>query len=431
MSETTGETTLYTILEVSESATDDEIQRAYFRLVRLTPPQEDPEHYQRLNEARETLISPRRRGEYDQARRNGARVRVLVDQAALAIEKDPQKSLSLLKSAVTLAPDLPRPRSLLAQLLIRTKNYDMAERQYVWLIRRTPNDETLRCKLARCLMLQGKHDEAECELKAVLVLNEAHYDAQLLLARIYRSQNRIHELIDALEQAIAADELENFADFSALLQLLMVYIQGENTKGAAETAQRLLAVIPEERCGQAVDAIIQTAEIFFREDYFLWAHQLLLHMQELPLAENDPHRQTLEQLTRRAELLQEALQMESDNLLNGALQECFRTVYRDQSSDSIRESRMSVALASLQRDLESNSRQLLKQLAYLRREYPLISVDQEVFLGILCQRALDRQASLEAQAVQRATQVLPAPPLVIPRDEARRGGLFGRLMGAR
>ena len=299
------------------------------------------------------------------------------------------------------------------------------------MIRRTPNDETLRCKLARCLMLQGKSDEAERELKAVLVLNEAHYDAQLLLARIYRSQNRIHELIDALEQAVAGDELENFADFSALLQLLMVYIQGENTEGATETAQRLLAVIPEERCGQAVDAIIQTVEIFFREDYFLWARQLLLHMQELPLAENDLHRQTLEQLTRRAELLQEALQMESDNFLYGALQDCFRTVYRDKSSDSIRESRMSVALASLQRDLESNPRQLLKQLAYLRREYPLISVDQEVFLGILCQRALDRQASLEAQAVQRATQVLPAPPLVIPRDEARRGGLFGRLMGAR
>jgi hypothetical protein len=154
-------------------------------------------------------------------------------------------------------------------------------------------------------------------------------------------------------------------------------------------------------------------------------------MQELPLAESDPHRQTLEQLIRRAELLQEALQMESDNLLYGAFQDCFRTIYRDRSSDSIRESRMSVALASLQRDLESNSRQLLKQLAYLRREYPLISVDQEVFLGILCQRALDRQASLEAQTAQRTTQVLPTPPLVIPQDEARRGGLFGRLMGAR
>ncbi len=427
MSETTGEITLYSILEVPESATDSEIQRAYFRLVRLCPPQQDPENYQRLNEARETLLNPQRRGEYDQNRRNGVRVRVLVDQAALAMEKDPQKSLMLLKSAVTIAPDLPRTRALLAQLLIRMKNYDMAERQYNWLIRRTPHNESLRCKLARCLILQNKHTEAEHELRAVLRLNEAHYDAQLLLARIYRIQNRIHELIEALEQAIAADELENFADFSALLQLLMVYIQVENTEGAEETAQRLLSVIPEERYGQATDAILQTAELFFHEDYFLWTRQLLFAVRDLRLDESDPRRQKMEELAQKAELQQEALQMEKDNLLTGALQSCFKTLYRDRSSDNIRESRMNAALASLQRELELSPRQVLKQLAYLRREYLLISADQDIFLGLLCQRALDRQLLMETQVASRSSSIT----VPIPKEDTRRGGLFGRFMGAR
>ncbi|WP_309714733.1 tetratricopeptide repeat protein [Armatimonas sp.] len=434
MSEIVGEETLYTILEVSESATEDEIQQGYFRLVRLYPPQKDPERYQLLNSARETLLNPQRRGEYDQSRRNGTRVRVLVDQAALAMEKDPQKSLSLLKSAVTLAPDMPRPRMLLAQLLIRTKNYDLAERQYAWQIRRAPHDETLRCKMARCLMLQSKNDEAERELKAVLELNEAHYDAQLLLARIYRSQSRIPELIAALEQAIAADEQENFADFSALLQLLMVYIQNDHHDGAENTSRRLLAVIPEERYEQAAIAFLQTAELFFREDHFVWTRHLLFHVQNLPLADDHPCRLKMIELAQKSALQHEAQHLAKDDLLFGGLQDCFRTLYRDHSSDSIRESRMNAAFAKLQREFESTPRQLLKQLAYIRREYPLISADQEPFLGLLCQRALNRQTALDAQAVQRAAMASSFSPLTVPvpsQEETKRSGLFGRLMGSR
>ncbi|MCX6367696.1 MAG: tetratricopeptide repeat protein [Armatimonadetes bacterium] len=434
MSETIDEETLYTILEVSESATEDEIQQAYFRLVRLCPPQKYPERYQLLNSARETLLHPQRRGEYDQSRQNGIRVRVLVDQAALSMEKDPQKALSLLKSAVTLAPDMPRPRMLLAQLLIRTKNYDLAERQYAWQIRRTPHDETLRCKMARCLMLQAKNEEAECELKVVLKLNEVHYDAQLLLARIYRSQNRIPELIAALEQAIAADEQENFSDFSALLQLLMVYIQNDHHDGAESTSHRLLAVIPEERYEQAGDAFIQTAELFFREDHFVWTRQLLFHVQSLPLADDHPCRLKMIELAQKSALQHEAQRLAKDDLLFGGLQDCFQTLYRDHSLDNIRESRMNAAFIKLQHEFEATPRQLLKQLAYIRREYPLISADQDPFLGLLRQRALNRLTALDAQAAQRAALASSISPLTVPvtsEEETKHSGLFGRLMGSR
>ena len=426
MEEKSDKTTLYDTLDISESAKTEEIQQAYFRLVRLCQPQKDPEYYQELNHARETLVDPQRRGEYDQTRKNGSRVRVLVDQAVRALERDPQKALGLLKSAVTMAPDLPRPRQFMAQLLMRNKDYALAERQYRWLLRRTPNDEALRCKLARCLLVQGKAPEAEQELKALLALNEAHYDAQLLLARIYRSQGRTEELIDALEGAIFMDEVENFADFNALLQLLMVYIQSGDTPSVAETSLRLLNVIPANKSQLAIDAFFQTVELFFREDHFNWGHQLLLAIQPLPLPEDSPTKTRREELIAWSALQQEAQSLERDTLLQGAIRSCFQVLYRDRSSEAIRQTRMSTAFSQLQKEYEVDPRQILQQLAYLRNEYPLISANQEKFLGSLCQRALQRQVFLQAQQTARVAAAAQQPAL-----EPRRGGFLDRLAGAR
>lgn len=427
MEEKAGETTLYDILEVSESATTEQIQHAYFRLVRLCQPVKAPDYYQALNEARETLVNPQRRGEYDQNRKNGPRVRVLVDQAACALERDPQKALSLLKSAVSIAPDLPRPRQLLAQLLMRTKDFALAERQYLWLLRRTPKDENQRCKLVRCLMVQGKTEEAERELKTLLSLNEAHHDAQLLLARIYRSTGRTEELIDALEQAIFMDEVENFADFNALLQLLMVYIQNDDLSRIEETAHRLLAVIPMAKVELAADAFLRTAELFFEEDHFKWSRNLLLALQDLPLPADAPQRVRMEEHIHWSALQQEAYLLERDTLIQGALRDCFRVLYRDSSSDAIRQTRMSAAFRQLQAQYEKDPRQILQQLAYLRNEYPRISSDQEKFLGALCQRTLERQTVLKAQQAVRAA----ALPAETASPEPRHQGFFERLVGTR
>jgi tetratricopeptide (TPR) repeat protein len=429
MNERSDERELYDTLDVSESATTEEIQQAYFRLVRLCSPRLDPERYQALNHAREILVDVRRRGEYDQTRKNGPRVRVLVDQAARTLERDPQKAMGLLKSAVTIAPDLPRPRLLLAQLLMRNKDFALAERQYLWLLRRTPNDEQVRCKLARCLMMQGKAEEAESQLKTILSLNEAHYDAQLLLARIYRHQGRTTELIDALEQAIFMDEVENFADFNALVQLLLVYIQNEDAVGVEETAQRLICVIPAERATLCADAFLQTAESLFREDHFDWSRQLLLSLQGLPLPEDAPQRVRFTEQIHKSELHAEAANLERDTLLQGALRDCLQVVYRDRSSDTIRQARMSNAFSALQKEYELDPRQLLQHLAYLRNEYPLISANQEEFLGTLCQRALQRQTILQSQRAAKATAAQPTPA---PSPQApRRHGFFDRLVGTR
>ena len=122
----------YEVLGITEQATLEQIRRAYFRLVRVSGPQADAGAYQRLNEAREILSDSRRRGAYDQELRSGGRIRALIDQAALCADADPQKAMGLLKSAVAIAPDIPRTRALLAHVLMRMKWALRRGRQRLW-----------------------------------------------------------------------------------------------------------------------------------------------------------------------------------------------------------------------------------------------------------------------------------------------------------
>ena len=281
-------------------------------------------------------------------------------------------------------------------------------------------------------MLQNKHAEVEAELQKVLEVNPAYYDAQLLLAGLYRVMNRIPELIETLEEAILIDEEENFADFNLLLQLLLVHLQQGDTTAMGHVARRLFGVIPEPQVPAAVEAFLRTAEFFFEEECYLWARTLLTQVLSLPLAPEDPQYLRLRERIRQAELAQETLQADRDSLLIGPLQECFRVLYRDRSSESIRESRMGDIFAQMQKEYDNNPRYLLQQLDYLRREYPLLAEDQTVFLAQLAQRSHQRVKQLQELQLRASASTVSTPSAPKPSpDEPRRPGLLGRLLSAR
>lgn len=418
-----SENNWYEVLGLTSSAEQEEIRRAYYTLVRRFPPRRFPADFQRITRAYHTLGDVRRRAEYDQDRTNGRRVRVLVDQAAIASEKDPQKAMMLLKNAVALAPDMPRPRALLAHVLMRVEEFAIAERQYRWLIRHTPGDELLRLRLARCLWKQERSDEAEAELRAVLKVNPSYHDAITLLSEIYGDLHQSVDQATALEQAILNDGKINYADFEALTSLLLLRIQQGDPDQIRRDADRLCGVVTPDRAVEAVKRLAQRADNLKNEGEFERAQALLEHASRISLAEEDAETsEAFDAQRQKLARIAEARSLTTDSLVPGGLRATFQALYLDDSKDALRKYNMQAAFDLVKREIEGEPRELLRRMDYIRAEYATLAGEQNDFLT---------QIRLRVEA--HLAKVAAAPPPAAPEPPAsveppRRTGFFGRLL---
>jgi curved DNA-binding protein CbpA len=79
---------LYEVLDISPQASEDDVKRAYFRLVKLHRPDQDPEGFERVRRAYEILSNPETRKAYDVARRHGDDIARLLNKAEDLMDKE-------------------------------------------------------------------------------------------------------------------------------------------------------------------------------------------------------------------------------------------------------------------------------------------------------------------------------------------------------
>ncbi len=435
----------YDVLGVSESATPAEIKRAYFSAVRRYRPDAFPDIFQKLTDAMGVLGSARTRGEYDQKRKAGRRVQALVDQAAGILDKDPHKALAILKGTVALAPDLPRPRFLIAQTLLRLEDWAGAEKQYRWLLRATGSSEALRVKLARCLLKQERYDDAHEQINAILAVTPVWHDALMWQCRIYEAQENWTAAAQSLETAIQADGKENLLDLDALVRLWEVQHQAHaGDEAIAQTAARIVGVVPlpsedadEETNAQVARAVMRLCE---------WASELsdagkdalatsLLQIAARIEGTDESAHSRMADLQKRTAILSEARQTQSDVLVDGPLRDCIFVKYLDRKgSDAGRQTRLENTLADLQSQLNNDPKTLSATMDYLKKQYPRLAEAENALLSVLSSRAA-RRVDVLSQSATPAGGVMPgAPPAETPAAPApspepapRSGGLFGWL----
>jgi tetratricopeptide (TPR) repeat protein len=421
----------YEVLGVDEEASDVEIKSAYFRLVRKYRPQEHPEEFQRFNDAGKVLSDPRRRGAYDEDRRNGRRMQVLVDQAAKALEKDPQKAQALLKNAIAMAPNIARPRALLAQVLVRMEEFESAEKQYHWLIRDKPLDETLRYKLARCLWLQKRFADAETAVMGALKLNARYHDALMLLSRLQEAKEEAYQSAETLERAISNDGKENYADIDALLRLLISYLVVGNEAEAVAVSHRLVSVIPADGSvltDKAVQRILRRANELYQAENFRGA-RCLLDCAGARLEGLDETAEQYHTISRAVLLRKEARQLQADKLAEGALKAYLELRYLDRSPETLRQ-KLEVLLSRLQGEISLKPREVIVTIDYVRRQYPTIAGEQERLLTELYDRAQKRAAANAELEMKNASAAAAAEKAESEQERQKKRGILGWLRGS-
>lgn len=432
---TTGQPpTHYEVLGVAENASLDEIKRAYYTQVRKNPAERNPDLFHQLTEAGAILTDYRRRGEYDQQRRSGKRVQILLDQAAAALEKDNQHAIALLKSAIALAPDMLRPRHLLAHVLMKVEEYGLAEKQYRWLLKELPRDEALHYKMGRCLHLQDRLSDAERELITALRLNPRYHDALMLISRVYEDGNQYDLARDALEKAIANDDQENYADTDALLRMIILSLLADHEANIEPLAERLISVVPkgdgesnQEKATRAVKKILARARELFNERRYTIAVGILNLVERIENAEEEV-RAEASALSRLTVLTAETRHMETDQLLPQPIKDLFHWRYLDKTSAEQRQKRFEAINNALSAEIARDPRGVGKNLEYLRREYPQVSEDHAAVLQALASRVAKRLEMMGAASMA----VMPGASAPAPEsssDSPRKKGLFGIFRG--
>ena len=248
----------YHILEISSQASADEIKQAYFRLVRKYSPEKEPERFQQIRVAYNTLSDPKARENYDAMQKHGDEIKDLIDQAEKNIQLEQWSiAIPLLKQVLILAPKMDAARNLLGLCYIHTKNCDFAIKVYNALTKTNPDVAAYWSNFGCAYKLQAEcfneqefskfqlyQNARECYQQAVRLesFNSAPY---LEIAETYLSETNYSEALAWAELAIGADGKADYNDFEALFFICRVHFCNNELHKIEVIAKRIISLLPE------------------------------------------------------------------------------------------------------------------------------------------------------------------------------------------
>ncbi len=243
-------TTHYEVLAVAPTATQDEIKRAWARQVREHPPEKDAAANQRVNEAKQTLVDPEARRQYDKMLLHGDAIgEALAREDAASEAEDHAAAAAALKEALALDPDDDAIRNRLALVTWRAGDHATALSIMRGLIRRAPTVALYRANLGRMLLdEEGPNKdaalaEATAQLREAVGLDPANADYHVALSQAYRRTKRFAEAENEIEAALYTDGKLDIQDIDTLFELPLLHLFSGELKKIKADAQRILDVV--------------------------------------------------------------------------------------------------------------------------------------------------------------------------------------------
>lgn len=239
--------TYYDDLGVAQSATPQEIKRAYFKGVRQHPPETDPLGYQRVRTAFETLSDDRERAGYDASLKHGGRLEKLEADAVERMSNEEwRQAESALKELLVLDPTRSEARRLMALCLIHEGDFDAAINQLNSILKSAPDDSEVLMTLGHAWLKRGLENKDTHSYRQAggvflrVAENEPyHSDAWLMLARTRLHLNEKEQAWRDCERAVAADGKEDVGDLEALFFMVELAILSEKSERVSSIVYRI------------------------------------------------------------------------------------------------------------------------------------------------------------------------------------------------
>jgi len=233
------ESDLYEILGISSDADHNTIRTAYFRMARAHPPDRDPETFERVRQAYQTLSNREARQDYDAMRRFGGEIEETLIKAEQAIAEDRNEdAVRAFKRVLVLNPRLDAVRDQLAQCLLVLKRHPEAVQVLQTLVKRTPDNAVYWCHLGLALSRWAndgdtRQNEAAARFarardaySRAIQLEPHNPDLYRELAWTYVFQLDHAKAIEWFRKGINADDKVDLFDIDALTDICFVAAWG-------------------------------------------------------------------------------------------------------------------------------------------------------------------------------------------------------------
>lgn len=248
----------YHVLEISPESSPEEIKRSYFGLIRKYPPQKEPDRFQSIQEAYDTLRDPKARANYDSLQQHGDQISELVKEAGDKMSEGQWKSaIPVLKKIVILLPEANAALNQLGICFTQTEDWANAFKIYQRLTSTNIDVPLYWSNYGHALkqhaesLANGKnekkilYEQAREQFKKAIDLEPYNSEPYIEIARIYTSEKDYARALSWSERAIGADGKTDFQDFETLFYICSIHVFSGEFERIQSVAERIISLLPE------------------------------------------------------------------------------------------------------------------------------------------------------------------------------------------
>ncbi|HEY3450658.1 MAG TPA: DnaJ domain-containing protein [Myxococcales bacterium] len=199
----------YQALELERGADTRAIKSAYFRLMRLHPPEKEPEAFQRIRAAYELLSDPEQRAAFDAEQKlhdeHGEEAQAVLRASRECLSnEEPGKARDMLAELLSKNPAIHEARELLGFAFLRLDQAGPALQEFERLVLAEPKSVEYRIHVAQTLRILDQVPNATASARAALEIEPAHVEASILLGELLGAAGKWDEAFALWEKTLAA-----------------------------------------------------------------------------------------------------------------------------------------------------------------------------------------------------------------------------------
>ncbi|MDP4142902.1 MAG: DnaJ domain-containing protein [Bacillota bacterium] len=238
----------FQILGVGIDSTKKEIKLAYVKKVREFPPEKEPEKYNEIRKAFETLMDEDRRISYTAYVKYGDEIDELDRVGEEALDNgDYERAIGQFKKVLLIEARLPVIKNKLALAFIYNKQFDDGISILEELVEKYPKSAAYIGNLSYGFKEKGELDKAEELCLEALSLSPFNEGNLSLLMSIYVGKKELEKATEYLKNGIEVNKTEEFREFSYYYEFLRISSFKEHSEGVKEGIQLLRGALPDNK----------------------------------------------------------------------------------------------------------------------------------------------------------------------------------------